>query len=230
MCCFLLHLLASPASPRDTTLSWLLTHPIIEFSFLAYPDLPYHIIHGESLFTFANLLSHHPPSSSYLFLLFSLFFFFDIKLAIVHVLSALYGHRCRWNIEILRTCISFLSPLSVTLSKTRSLNGSQVLMTCRASSWSWIYGPIFHGENWNCGFQCRPQPMTGFTPRNVRITFASLFVCDVTFARYRRILATRRGWKFEAEFLALKPLWYCSYEGERWMHTFGLSSLVIVLL
>ena len=75
MCCFLLHLLASPASPRDTTLSWLLTHPIIEFSFLAYPDLPYHIIHGESLFTFANLLSHHPPPSPYLFLLFSLFFF-----------------------------------------------------------------------------------------------------------------------------------------------------------
>ena len=174
------------------------------------------------------------PPSSFLSVsfssFFSFFFFFDIKLAIVHVLSALYGHRCRWNIEILRTCISFLSPLSVTLSKTRSLNGSQVLMTCRASSWSWIYGPIFHGENWNCGFQCRPQPMTGFTPRNVRITFASLFVCDVTFARYRRILATRRGWKFEAEFLALKPLWYCSYEGERWMHTFGLSSLVIVLL
>ena len=125
----------------NMALSWLLTHPIIEFSFLAYPDLPYHIIHDESLFTFANLLSHHSVSSflfvSFPFFLFFLFLFFRYQPGCLCTYCRRFmdidaDETLKFRGRAYPLCL----PPSVTLSKTRSLNGSQVLMTCRASSWS----------------------------------------------------------------------------------------------
>ena len=51
------------------------------------------------------------PLRFFPFFSFFSFSFFSISTWLfVHVLPAFYGHRCRWNIEISRTCISSLSP------------------------------------------------------------------------------------------------------------------------
>lgn len=105
----------------------LLTHPIVEFSFLAHPDLPYHIIHGESLFTFA--------SSCLIVFSFLLVFF-----SLVSSWPLCTYYRYFMDIDANET-LKFrgrthpLCSPSPSLSKTRSLNGSRVLTTCRASFW-----------------------------------------------------------------------------------------------
>lgn len=121
VCFFLLHLVASQASPCDTTPSCSSPTPSSS-SLLAHPDLPYHIIHSESLFTFA--------SSSFDFLSFPFFFSFLISdWLLCAYYRVLYGHRCQWNVEI--------SPVHTVpfLCLDCNLNGSRVLTTCRASSW-----------------------------------------------------------------------------------------------